>query len=271
MSPVLRFTARRAAHAVKPATPSAPATSQGTSAGLLARLAASTTAYSAWADRVSTQPMTSSPAAAVVTPGPSRSTTPARSLPCPLGNVAGHRACSRPSRIFASPGLMPAALTRTSTCPAPGSGTGTSATLRTSTSPYSSKRTAFIRRLQSFLCRSPPTPLALPVMPGKIRTNRQRPGRLQTGASRGKILLCNGNDSVSQRRPGGWDAGDRPGWPRPAGVDRGQGFDDRGRGRAHRDRRLGRGAGGLPAGAVLRTVLLPGAGRGLLLLHRGDP
>ena len=28
--------------------------------------------------------------------------------------------------------------------------------------------------------------------------------------------------------------------------------------------------GGVPAGTVLRTVLLPGAGRGLLLLHRGD-
>src|SRR5580693_9502107 len=150
VSPVLRFTARRAAHAVKPATPSAPATSQGTSAGLPARLSASTTAYSAWADRVSTQPITSSPAATVVTPGPSRSTTPARSLPCPLGNVAGHSACSRPSRIFASPGLMPAALTRTSTCPAPGSGTGTSATVRTSTSPYSSKRTAFIAASSRF-------------------------------------------------------------------------------------------------------------------------
>ncbi len=37
------------------------------------------------------------------------------------------------------------------------------------------------------------------------------------------------------------------------------------------DRGVGRGAGRLPAGAVLRAVLLPGAGRRLLLLHRGDP
>ena len=71
--------------------------------------------------------------------------------------------------------------------------------------------------------------------------------------------------------PGGRHAGNRPGCPRPAGVGRGQGFDDRGRGRAYRDRRVRRGAGRLPAGAVLRAVLLPGAGRRLLRLHRGDP
>src|SRR6266581_4856338 len=87
--------------------------------------------------------MTSSPAANPVTPWPARATTPARSLPCPEGNVAGQRECSRPSRILASPGLMPAALTRTSTWPGPGSGIGTSATLRTSTPPYSWNRTAF--------------------------------------------------------------------------------------------------------------------------------
>src|SRR6266566_2379712 len=87
--------------------------------------------------------MTSSPAANPVTPWPARATTPARSLPCPDGNVVGQRECSRPSRILASPGLMPAALTRTSTWPGPGSGMGTSATLSTSTPPYSSNRTAF--------------------------------------------------------------------------------------------------------------------------------
>src|SRR6185312_3169465 len=87
--------------------------------------------------------MTSSPVAKPVTPAPVAATTPARSLPCPDGNVAGHRECSRPSRILASPGLIPAALTWTSTWPGPGTGVGTSTTLRTSISPYSSNRTAF--------------------------------------------------------------------------------------------------------------------------------
>src|SRR5256884_11242 len=87
--------------------------------------------------------MTSSPVAKPVTLAPAAATTPARSLPCPDGNVAGHLECSRPSRILASPGLIPAALTWTSTWPGPGTGVGTSTTLRTSISPYSSNRTAF--------------------------------------------------------------------------------------------------------------------------------
>jgi hypothetical protein len=144
VSPGWTRAARTMAHAVKPATGIAPATSQGRPAGLAARFAASATVYSAWLDRVSTQPMTSSPGATLVTPGPSASTIPAKSLPCPDGNVAGQRSCSAPSRIFASPGLMPAALTLTSTWPGPGSGTGTSRTSSTSTGPYSSNRTAFI-------------------------------------------------------------------------------------------------------------------------------
>src|SRR5580704_14847406 len=87
--------------------------------------------------------MISSPAAKAVTPDPVSDTTPARSLPCPDGNVAGHLASSRPARILAWPGLIPAALTWTSTWPGPGVGVGTSTPFRTSTSPYSSNRTAF--------------------------------------------------------------------------------------------------------------------------------
>src|SRR5712691_4843595 len=101
--------------------------------------------------------MTSSPAVNPVTPWPARATTPARSLPCPDGNVAGQRECSRPSRILASPGLTPAALTQTSTWPGPGSGMGTSATLRTSTPPYSWNRTAF-GMAPSVLCGGGPPP-----------------------------------------------------------------------------------------------------------------
>ena len=126
-----------------PTTNSEPAASHGTPAGLAVRFPASTSTYSAWLARLSVNPMTSSPSANPVTPGPVCATTPARSLPCPDGNVEGHLERIRPSRILASPGLMPAALTPTSTCPGPGSGMGTSTTLRTSTPPYSSNRTAF--------------------------------------------------------------------------------------------------------------------------------
>ena len=78
-----------------------------------------------------------------VTPGPVAATMPARSLPSPDGNVAGNLACSRPSRILASPGLIPVALTWTSTWPGSGTGRGASITFRTSTPPYASNRTAF--------------------------------------------------------------------------------------------------------------------------------
>ena len=44
-------------------------------------------------------PMTSSPTATFLTALPTASTTPARSLPCPEGNVAGHCFGEAPSRI----------------------------------------------------------------------------------------------------------------------------------------------------------------------------
>src|SRR5262249_50283361 len=121
VSPALSATARIAAHAVNPTTGSAPATCHGTEAGLGVRFAASTTAYAAWLDRVSTQPITSSPTPTPVTPGPACSTIPARSLPSPEGNVVGQRE-AMPARIFASPGLIPAAFTWTRTCAGPGTG-----------------------------------------------------------------------------------------------------------------------------------------------------
>ena len=131
VSPGLSATARTAAYAVVPTTNSAPATSHGTPAGLTVRCVASARTNSAWLARSSVQPRTSSPAENPVTPGPVCATTPARSLPWPEGNVAGHRSCSRPRRILSSPGLIPAALTSTSTCPSPGTGRGTSSTLST--------------------------------------------------------------------------------------------------------------------------------------------
>src|SRR5450756_1219237 len=117
VSPGRRATASTVAHAVKPATGSPPATSHGTPAGRGVRSDASATAYSAWLDRVSTQPITSSPTATPVTPTPTRSTTPARSLPWPEGKAAG----INPGEAKIRDGLLherwPAALTLTSTCP----------------------------------------------------------------------------------------------------------------------------------------------------------
>jgi hypothetical protein len=52
--------------------------------------------------------------------------------------LAGH-AWSRPMRMDASPGLIPAAITLTSTWPGPGTGR---VTAKTSLSPYSSNLTA---------------------------------------------------------------------------------------------------------------------------------
>src|ERR1035438_4568673 len=69
--------------------------------------------------------------------------TPARSLPCPDGNVEGNMFDTAPVRIAASLGLMPAALTCTRTCSTPGTGRSTSSTRSTSIPPNSSYLTAF--------------------------------------------------------------------------------------------------------------------------------
>ena len=70
-----------------------------------------------------------------MTPGPTAVTTPARSLPSPDGKVAGNISCIAPVRMAASPGLIPAARTSTTTSPGPGDGMSTSATYNTSRSP----------------------------------------------------------------------------------------------------------------------------------------
>src|SRR6202167_3548830 len=142
VSPALRATLRTAAYAVVPATNRPPACSHDTFRGRGTRLPDSTSANSAWLDLSLVNPMTSSPNATFATPGPTSSTTPARSLPCPEGNVEGQRSANIPFRIEASPGLMPAALTRTRTFPGPGDGRSTSTTCRTSSPPYLSNLTA---------------------------------------------------------------------------------------------------------------------------------
>ncbi len=88
---------------------------------------AGTATYSAWLERCHDQPSTSSPTANSVTPAPRALTMPARSLPSPDGNVAGNTLSSAPDRMAASPGLMPAARTSTTTWPSAGSGISTSA------------------------------------------------------------------------------------------------------------------------------------------------
>src|SRR3982074_1184901 len=115
--------------------------------GLAVHWSAGTVTYSGWLDRRMENPITSSPTAKPVTPEPISATTPARSLPCPDGNVAGNRSRTAPARIAASLILMPAALTSTRTSPAPGTGRGRSRTSRTSMPPYESNWTAFVMNL----------------------------------------------------------------------------------------------------------------------------
>src|SRR5450759_3884622 len=111
-------------------------------AGRGTRSPASTMTNSAWLARLSVNPITSSPTASAAASDVYKRQTPARSLPWPEGNVDGHRSARAPARIFASPGLIPAALTLTRTCPRPGTGRSTSATRSTSVPPYWSYLTA---------------------------------------------------------------------------------------------------------------------------------
>src|SRR5882762_10179655 len=154
---------------VAPATNSEPATSQETSDGLAVNWSAGTVTYSAWLDRRMENPIASSPTAKPLTPEPSSATTPARSLPCPDGNVAGHRSCSAPLRITASLGLMPAALTSTRTSPIPGTGRGTSRTCRTSIPPYESNCTALGMRHAPILRLGPRHRIGACLMPKAVQ------------------------------------------------------------------------------------------------------
>src|SRR5580692_12412400 len=152
--------------------------------------------------------MTLLPAVTAVTPGPVAVTTPARSLPWPEGNAAGQSSCIRPSRIFASPGLMPAALTCTSTCPGPGTGVGTSATSRTSTPPYSANRTAFII---TAIITAPPAPDA------RTSSTAQPAGRARYAAGRYAVaVLCHRSGLRCTPGPGRGTLG--PGQGRPGAA-----------------------------------------------------
>ena len=91
VSPGRGSTARTAAQAVAPTTCNAPACSHASSDGFARTWRTGTTTYSAWLARRSVHPNTSSPTATASTPGPSARTVPARSLPCPDGNVEGQR------------------------------------------------------------------------------------------------------------------------------------------------------------------------------------
>src|SRR5271165_4779429 len=76
----------------------------------------------------------------------------------------------------ASPGLMPAAITLTSTWPGPGTGRATSTTFRTSTSPYSSNLTAsgtrgsLLERLGILERLGPTAPESGSFRPGDVRS-----------------------------------------------------------------------------------------------------
>src|SRR6185437_12904964 len=143
VSPSFGWTACTAPHAVTPATYRPPATSHETFSGLRVRSPASTRTSSAWEARLFVNPITSSPGENPPAPAPTFSMTPARSLPCPDGNVEGNSCATAPVRMTASLGLMPAAFTRTRTCPSPGAGRSTSSTRSTSIPPNSSYLIAF--------------------------------------------------------------------------------------------------------------------------------
>src|SRR5271165_2101047 len=87
-------------------------------------------------------PNTASPGATWATPGPIAATTPARSEPSVSGNGWGRALL--PARIQASHGPTPAALTRTSACPAPGEGGGKSSSVMTSGAPKRCTRHALL-------------------------------------------------------------------------------------------------------------------------------
>src|SRR6202021_1272847 len=114
-----------------------------------------TVTYSAWLERRLENPITSSPTAKSVTPEPSSLTTPARSLPCPDGNVAGKMSRTAPARMAASLMLIPAALTSTRTSPRAGTGRATSRTSRTSMPPYESNCTALLMKIAPILRPGP--------------------------------------------------------------------------------------------------------------------
>ena len=101
-------------------------------------------------------------------------------------------ACSRPARILASPGLIPAALTWTSTWPAPGRRARHIHHLQDVDPPYSSNRTAFTGVLLSpgLLSRSSQPPATPPICrptlaPGACRRPRRVPLWPKAGIVRG--------------------------------------------------------------------------------------
>ena len=145
-SPLLGATARTHATAAAPATNREPATSHVSSGGFAMSWVTGTETSSAWLDRSSDQPSTASPDANWLTPPPTATTSPARSLPCPDGNVEGNVSAARPTRTNTSPGLILAAFTATTTRPGDATGSSTSRTSRTSSPPKRSYCTAFTRR-----------------------------------------------------------------------------------------------------------------------------
>ena len=126
---------------------SAAASASGMPVGAAARTSAGTTTCSAAAPSAdhrqeADHPLTHLEAAS--RPSPSASTVPATSMPGVCGSTTGIGPCMPPARMLASTPLNDVAVTRSRTSPGPGSGTATSSSRRTSGSPYSWNRTAFM-------------------------------------------------------------------------------------------------------------------------------
>ena len=145
-----------ACRAVTPEIGTAAACSKVHAAGLATSRSTPATARSAKAP-VGAVPSTSSPATSSVTPSPTAATTPASSRPST--GCFGRRTpkASRISRgspciTCHAPRSTPAALTSSSTSPAPGTGSGRSSSRTCSVPPYS---------VRTIACMVPPLPYAV--------------------------------------------------------------------------------------------------------------
>ena len=154
---------RRAWSADIAAAGTAAASSKERRAGLGSSSSSPAIASSAWAPGRAIVPKTASPGRSRATPGPTASTSPARSKPRTNGGFTRKINRNVPSRSLQSMGFIAAAFTRTRTSPRPGAGSGRSRTTMRSMPPKASV-TAALMSLSSCPRRSTGTSSTLPVV-----------------------------------------------------------------------------------------------------------
>src|SRR5215212_2121575 len=135
VSPAAGATASTAWRAADPARPSTPAAAKSTPSATRVRFGPAGTARYSANDRLlsgdgsETTPKTRSPAAKPVTPVPTASTVPAKSLPSTTGKWYSSMPCNCPLAMDRSMPLIEATCTRTRTSPGLASGMGMSASV----------------------------------------------------------------------------------------------------------------------------------------------